>query len=104
MEIFYNWAAEPDRELLKLPIRGYVQAKSASRRQLRKRIEAAALELEKIQGGIPLHETYIFGTKEKSDPRNTNRFLRLLSHGKLSGFRVCGTAWTVSGTVSVDPP
>ena len=26
IEFFYNWAAEPDRELLKLPIRGYVQA------------------------------------------------------------------------------
>ena len=36
MESFYNSAAEPDRELLKLLIRGYVQAKSASRRQWRK--------------------------------------------------------------------
>ena len=48
--------AESDRELLKLPIRGfggYVQAKSASRRQWRKRIGAASL---KIQGGIPLHK------------------------------------------------
>ena len=27
MEIFYKSAAEPDRELLKLPIRGYIQAK-----------------------------------------------------------------------------
>ena len=26
MEMFYNWAAEPDRELLKLPVQGYVQA------------------------------------------------------------------------------
>ena len=46
MEIFYNSAAEPDKELLKLPIRGYVQAKSASRRLWRKWIEAAALEWE----------------------------------------------------------
>ena len=36
--------AEPDRELLKLPIRDYVQAKLGSRRQWRKWIEAAALE------------------------------------------------------------
>ena len=71
---FYNSAAEPDRELLKLPIRGYVQAKLASQRQWRKWIEAAALEWEKIQGGIPLHERYIFDTKEKKDPMNTNRF------------------------------
>ena len=27
MEMFYNSEAEPDRELLKLPILGYVQAK-----------------------------------------------------------------------------
>ena len=58
------------------------------------------MEWEKIQGGIPLHDRYIFDTKEKSDPTNTNRFL--LSYGKLSGFRVCGTAWTFSGTVRVD--
>ena len=43
-----------------------------------------------------------YDTKEKSDPRNTNRFL--LSHGNLSGFRVSGTAWTFSGTVHVDSP
>ena len=85
---------------MKLPNRGYVQAKLASRQQWRKWIEAAALEWEKIQSGIQLHDTYIFDTKEKSDPRNTNRFL--LSHGKLSCFRVCGTAWTFSSTVSVD--
>ena len=30
MEMFYNSAAEPDRESLKLPMRGYVQAKLAS--------------------------------------------------------------------------
>ena len=59
------------------------------------------MEWEKIQGGIPLHDRYIFDTKEKSDPTNTNRFL--LSYGKLSGFRVCGTAWTFSGTTRVDP-
>ena len=32
MEIFYSLAAEPYRELLKLAIRGYVQAKLASQR------------------------------------------------------------------------
>ena len=102
MEIFYNSAAEPDRELLKLPIRGYVQAKSASRGMWKKWIVAASLEWEKIQGGIPFHDRYIFDTKEKSDPTNTNRFL--LSYGKLSFFRVCGRAWTFSGTVRVDSP
>ena len=30
VEIFYKSADEPDRDLLKLPIRGYVQAKSAT--------------------------------------------------------------------------
>ena len=77
IEIFHNSAAEADIELLKLPIRGdvhIVQAKSASLRQWRKWIEAAALEWEKIQGGIPLHEKYILDTQEKTDPRNTNRF------------------------------
>ena len=50
IEMLYNSVAEPDRELLKLPIRGYVQAKSASQLQWRKWIGAAALEWEKIQG------------------------------------------------------
>ena len=104
--LFYNSAAEPDEELLKLPIRGYVQAKSASQHQWRKWIEAAALDSDggvgkDPQGGILLHETNILDTQEKIDPRNTDRFL--LSHGKLSGFRVWGTAWTFSGTVRVDP-
>ena len=49
-----------------------------------------------------MHETYILDTQKKTDPRNTDRFL--LSHGKLSGFRVSGTAWTFSGTVRVDSP
>ena len=54
-----------------------------------------------MQDCISLHEKYILDTQEKTDPRNTDRFL--LSHGKLSGFRVSGTAWTFSGTVRVDP-
>ena len=41
--------------------------------------EASVLEWEKIQGGIPLHERYIFDTKEKSDPRNTNIFRKFES-------------------------
>ena len=78
-------AAEPDTELLELPIRGYhEQAKLASRRLRRNWIGAAALESEKIQGGIPL----LLETQEKTDPRDTNRFL--LGHGKLSCFRVSG--------------
>ena len=47
MEIFYNAAAEPDRALLKLPIQGYVPPTTVE-----KRIGAAALEWEKVQGGI----------------------------------------------------
>ena len=62
-------------------------------------------EWEKIQGGIPLDEMYIFNTQEKIDPRSTDRFL--LSHGQelLSKLRVKteAFAWTVFGTVCVDP-
>ena len=46
MKMFYNSAAEPDRQLLNLPIRGYVQAKSASQQQCRQWIGAASLEWE----------------------------------------------------------
>ena len=45
---------------------------------------------------------YILDTQEKTDLRNTNRFL--LSHGKLIGFRLSGRAWTFSSTVCVDLP
>ena len=69
--------------------------------QWRKWIEAAVLEWKKIQGCIPLHETYNVDTQEKSDPRNTYRFL--LIHVKLSCFWVSGTVWTFSGTICVDP-
>ena len=71
---------------MKLPIQGSVQAKLpvASWRQWRKCIGAAALEWEKIQGGIPLHEMYVVDTQEKTDPRNTNRLF--LSHEKLRSF------------------
>ena len=41
MAIFYYSVAEHDRDVLKLPIRGCVQAVSASRRQWRKWIGAA---------------------------------------------------------------
>ena len=40
-------------------------------------------------------------SQEKTDPRNNDRFL--LSHWKLSSFRVSGTAWTFSGTVCLNP-
>ena len=96
MEMFYNSEAEPDRELLKL--------ETAYTRLCTGKIgEPMTLEWEKIQGGILLHETYIYDTKEKSDPRDTNRFL-LLSHGKLSCFLVSGTEWTFSCAVRVDSP
>ena len=48
--------ALPDRYLLKLPIRGYVNAKSASRRQQSKWIPVLAMQWEKIQGEISVHE------------------------------------------------
>ena len=59
-----------------------------------------------IQGGIPLHETYMRDTQEKTDHRDTNHRDTnriLLSHGKLSAFRVSRTARTFSGTLRVDP-
>ena len=40
-------------------------------------------------------------TQEKTDPRNTNRFL--LSHRKLRGFWAHSSVWTFSSTVYVDP-
>ena len=45
---FYNSAAEIDRELLKLQIRGHKQAESVSRQLWRKWIDAAELEWEKL--------------------------------------------------------
>ena len=57
---------------------------------MEKWIGAAALEWEKIQGGIPLHEMYILDPQEKADLRSTDGFL--MSTGKLSGFRVSGNA------------
>ena len=50
--IFYHSVAEPDRDVLKLPIQGCVQANSASRQQWRKWIVAAELEWAKAHGGI----------------------------------------------------
>ena len=49
MAIFYDSLAKPDRDVLKLPIRGYVQANSAIRRQWRKWIGAAELEWAKVE-------------------------------------------------------
>ena len=45
-------------------------------------IGPASLEWEKLHGGIPLHKIYILDTQEKTDLKNTRRFL--LSHGKNS--------------------
>ena len=44
MAIFYHSVAEPDREVLKIQIRGYVQANSASQRQWRNWKDAAELK------------------------------------------------------------
>ena len=102
MEMFYKLAAESDRELLKLPIRGYAQANLASRQPRRKWIGAASFEWEKTQGGIPLHKMYILDTEERNDPRDTNRFF--LSHGKLRSVRFNGRAWTFTSTVCGGQP
>ena len=59
MAIFYDSVAELDRDVLKLPIQGYVQANSASRRQWRKRIGAAELEWAKAHGGILYNKWYL---------------------------------------------
>ena len=68
IEMFYNLAAKTARAMLKLPIRGYVQAKSASRRQWRKlKGAAAALERGKLQGRILLHEMYIFDSQDSGE-------------------------------------
>ena len=52
MAIFYHSVAEPDKNVLKLPIRGNVQANFASQQQWRKWIVAAELEWAKAHGGI----------------------------------------------------
>ena len=66
MAIFYHSVAEPDREVLKLPIRGYVprQANSASQRQWRKWIGAAELEWGKVYGGILYIRWYLLDCKD----------------------------------------
>ena len=45
-------------------------------------IGPASLEWEKLHGGISLHKIYILDTQEKTDLKNTKRFL--LCHGKNS--------------------
>ena len=50
--------------------------------------------------GILFDEIYVFDIQERTDPRNTYRFL--LSHGKVKRFRVSIKAWTFSGTIRVD--
>ena len=60
MAIFYDSVAKPDRDVLILPIRGYVQANSASRQQWRKWIDAAELEWAKEHGGILYNDKWYF--------------------------------------------
>ena len=48
------------------------------------------------------NEMYILDSQEKTDPRDTCRFLP--SHGKLSSFRVRGKVWTFFCTVRFDLP
>ena len=78
MTIFYHLVAQPDRHVLKLPIRGYVQAKSASRRQWRKWIGAAGLEWTKVYGGILYNRCYLLDCQDTytEDPKRL-----LLRHG-----------------------
>ena len=100
MAIFYDSTAKPDRDVLKMPIRGYVQANSAIRRQWRKWIGAAELDWSKVHGGIPCNKWYLMDTHD-TNPENPKRLL--LRHGRYQNFRVNGTAWTFSGTIGVDP-
>ena len=99
MAIFYDSVAKPDRDVLKLPIRGYVQANSASRQQWRKWIDAAELEWEKAHGGILYNKWYLFDCQE-TYTGNPKRLL--LRHGQYQNFRVNGTLWTFSSTICVD--
>ena len=59
MAFFYRSVAEPDRDVLKLPIRGYMQANSASWRQWRKWIDAIELEWAKAHGGNLHNKWYL---------------------------------------------
>ena len=99
MAIFYDSVAKPDRDVLKLPIRGYVQANSASRQQWRKWIDAAELEWAKAYGGILYNKWYLLDCQE-TYTGNPKRLL--LRHGRYQNFRVNGTSWTFSGTICVD--
>ena len=99
MAIFYDSVAKPDRDVLKLPIRGYVQANSASRQQWRKWIDAAELEWEKAHGGILYNKWYLLDCQE-TYTGNPKRLL--LRHGQYQNFRVNGTAWTFSCTICAD--
>ena len=66
MLIFYHLVAELELDVfkLKLPIQGYVQAKSASSRQWRKWIGAAELEWAKVHGGILYNRWYILDCQD----------------------------------------
>ena len=64
MAIFYHSVAKSDRDVLKLQIKGYVQAHSASRQQWRKWIDAAELEWEKEYGGILCNKWYLLDCQE----------------------------------------
>ena len=99
MAIFYDSVAKPDRDVLKLPIRGYVQANSASRQQWRKWIDAAELEWAKAHGGILYNKWFVLDCQETytGNPKGL-----LLRQGQNQNFRVKGTAWTFSGTICVD--
>ena len=49
--------------------RNVLQFGGRTRQGIVETADAAALELETIQGGIPLYEMYVLDTKEKPDPR-----------------------------------
>ena len=64
MAIFDHSVAGPDSDVLNMPIRGYVQANSASRRQWRKWIDAAELEWPKAHGGILYSKWYLLDCQD----------------------------------------
>ena len=76
MAIFYHSVAKPDRDVLKLLIRGYVKANSESRWQSRKwpGIDAAELEWAKGSGGI-LYDKWYSSDCEDTYTGTPKRFL-----------------------------
>ena len=80
MAIFYHSVAEPDREVLKMQIRGYVQANSASQRQWRNWKDAADLkQRHMVEFEAKAHGKWYFLDCQDTCTGNPKRLL--LRHG-----------------------